>query len=109
MSVEGTPKFSSLVVKEITAEINGMSVSISAKAAFVDSRTNATHGWTKGEGAIWSENTKAQLLLLQQAIEEDLARAHFTDGVVQNAAFTRNNAPAEVGGITEHLEEADQA
>lgn len=108
MSIDGTPKFSTLAVKEITAEINGMSVVLTGKAAFVDRNTNATHGWTKGEGAIWSEETKAQLLVLQQLMEEDLARLHFSDSYAADSGRPQMRTAAP-SGIGEHLEEADQA
>lgn len=107
MSIDGTPKFSTLVIKEISAEINGMSVVLSGKAAFVDRNNNATHGWTKGEGAIWSKETLEQLMALQQLMEVDLARLHFS--VAGGGVPGREPAPAYVGGIGEHLEEADQA
>jgi len=106
MAIDGTPKFASLVVAEITAEIKGSSKTLTAKAAFVDRATNHTHGWTKGEGAIWSPETIQALEALQESMERDLASLHF----LGHSAPTASTTPSrELGGLGEHLAEADQA
>ena len=109
MAIDGTPKFTTLEVREISAEITTNSVTLSGKAGFRDKNTGATHAWTKGEGAIWSKETLEQLQTLRGFMEADLARLHFSDApgsVVAGATYS----PAEPRGLMEHLvEEADQA
>jgi hypothetical protein len=108
MSVDGTPKFSSLVVREISAEISVNSITLTGKAAFFDKTSGANHAWTKGEGAIWSKATIEQLQLLASMMEVDLARLHFHGG--QSASpLSRGFPSAEPSGLMEHLGEADQA
>lgn len=105
MSVDGTPKFGTIAVKEITADITQTNVALSCKAAFVNRATGATHGWTQGTGAVWSKETMDRLLALQESMESDLARIHF-EGV---ETPTRQNVQLQIGGIAEHLDDADPA
>lgn len=107
MSAEGTPKFSTLVVREITAEIGTSTVTLTGKAAYLDRTNGATHGWTKGEGAVWSKETIERLRSLQESMELDLASLHFIDAAPSQIG--RRLPSAEPGGIGEHLEDADQA
>lgn len=107
MSVDGTPKFGTIAVKEITADITQNNTTLTAKAAFVDRTTGNTHGWTQGGGAVWSRETVEILHALQASMEQDLARLHFQEG---GTVVTGQRAPTQMlGGIGEHLEEADQA
>ena len=106
MSVDGTPKFGTITVREITVEITQAGPNIVAKAAFVDRTTGHTHGWTQGTGAIWSPETRALLLQLAASMEQDLANLHFIGGAGPSG---REESKPLFGGIAEHLEEADQA
>lgn len=108
MSVDGTPKFTSLSVKEVTVSFSTTNVALTGKAAFVDRNTNMTHGWTNGEGAIWSRETIEAVLLLQQSMENDLARLHFVEGGGGRASVSGKPLQIPTGGLGEHLEEADQ-
>lgn len=107
MSIDGTPKFGTIAVKEITADITASTLTLSCKAAFVDRTSGSTHGWTWGEGGIWSQETKDRLRALQESMENDLARLHFQEG--GEMQVTRHSAQPQLGGIAEHLEDADQA
>jgi hypothetical protein len=109
MAIDGAPKFSTLVVAEISADFKGANIQLSGKAAFVDRGSGATHAWTKGEGAIWSPETLVQLNLLRAQMELDLARLHLQDYAPVGSTTASNPLPARVGGILEHLQtEADQ-
>lgn len=107
MAIDGTPKFTTLAVAEVAADFKGTSVTLSCKVAFGNRETGATHAWTKGEGAIWSKETIARLEELRAAMEQDLAARHFQEFTVVNGG--RAPSPTHIGGIGEHLSEADQA
>ena len=110
MAIDGTPKFTTLEVREISAVVTANSVTLTGKAGFRDVKTGAMHAWTRGEGAIWSKETLEQLQTLRGYMESDLARLHFSDApgsvVVDGATFS-----SEPRGLMEHLgaDEADQA
>lgn len=105
--ITGTPKISGLAVLDLTAEIRATGCTLSCKAAWVDTTRGSTHGWTKGEGAIWSKETVERLLELAAAMEMDLAALHFNEARRPDAATER--PLAELGGLAEHLDEANQA
>ena len=100
MAVTGTPVFDAIAIAEVS--INLLKKTLTAEAAFVNTKTGATHGWTKGEGAIWSEETRAAVAALTAAIERDLARQHF------GSAETSLPASAQpASGLGEHLSDSD--
>lgn len=103
---QGTPKFDGIAV--FTAEFSflGPTVKLSTKAAFVDSRTGHTHGWTTGEGGIWSTGTIDALKALRDSMEADLARLHFTEGAAVPGTGGGGEEPSAGGGgggLGEHL------
>jgi hypothetical protein len=106
VSIDGTPKFGTISVREIVAEITQAGPNITGKAAFVDRTTGNTHGWTQGTGAVWSEVTRGLLMQLAASMEQDLANLHFIGGA---GATGREESKPLFSGIAEHLEEADQA
>lgn len=108
MAIDGTPKFSTLSVAEISVDFKGNNVSLTCKVGFVNRETNVTHGWTRGEGAIWSKETIARLDELRAAMEIDLAARHFHEYSTVGGS-TPTPPPVHIGGIGEHLSEADQA
>lgn len=73
-----TAKFDKLAVGEMTANFLTVPASIKVKAAFVDSTTGSTHGWT--ECSNWSPATASKMAELRACMEADLARIHFEDG-----------------------------
>jgi hypothetical protein len=81
--ISGTPRFGALSVHEVAITFTSISTVITSKAAFVDPTRNVTHGWTKGEGGIWSPETIALAQQLRAALETDLARVHFSEFAVQ--------------------------
>ena len=110
MAIDGTPKFTTLEVREIAAEITVNTVTLTGKAGFRDKNTGATHAWTKGEGAIWSKETMEQLQTLRGYMEADLARLHFSDAPGSFSGGGAGFPSVEPRGLMEHLvEEADQA
>lgn len=102
MAATGTPVFDALALT--TIEINLMDKSMTAEAAFVNTKNGATHGWTKGTGSIWSEDTKAAVATLVALMEQDLAQLHF--GTIQAAqGLAVPTQPAS--GLGEHLADGD--
>jgi hypothetical protein len=96
MPALGIPKFDGVAVLEISVDFKGPSGKVEAVAAFVDTTTGETHGWTKGVGTTWSNQTKERLQALRESMEEDLAARSFGD----RRSATR---AADVGGLGEHL------
>lgn len=56
---------------------------ISAKAAFVDTRTGRTHGWTTN--LVWSREVFEALDTFRAVLEKHLATVHFTDAAADVA------------------------
>lgn len=100
MAATGTPVFDALVVTEITVDL--LKKTLTARAAFVNTKTGATHGWTRGEGTIWSEETKAAVAALSASMERDMARQHFGSA---ETSLPVSGQP--VSGIGEHLSDSD--
>ena len=104
MSVKGVPKFDTIALGDITADFKKATISLSGVAAFADSETGMTHGWTKGEGPVWSTETMLKLKELREAMERDLARVHFGKGTIHaNGEQTRPGLPFQPTGISQHL------
>lgn len=101
----GTPKFNALALAEGTFNFMGPGAHLTGKAAFVNTRTGHTHGWTEGSGAIWSKATMDALGKLREAMESDLAQAHLVGGSSFDEPGTnRESSIAEpTGGLGEHL------
>lgn len=76
-------KFDKLAIGEMTANFLSVPTSLKAKAAFVDSTTGSTHGWT--ECSNWSPATAAKMAELRTCMETDLARIHFEDGATASS------------------------
>lgn len=105
MAATGTPRFNQLAVGEVEVDFTASPIKIEVTAAFVDSRSGETHGWTKGYGGIWSEETRNRLVELRESMEQDLAKLHF-EGV--GSTTTQGGVEFEPGGITEHLDDDAQ-
>lgn len=96
--IRGTPKFDGLAVGEFTANFLSPTIRLHAKAAFIDTKSGATCGWT--EGTNWSPDTLAKVQELRLAVERDLAMMHFSGGGEQPMAVS---TPALTQGLGEHL------
>lgn len=97
-----TVKFDGIRVAEITVNFLEVSASVSAKAAFVNTKTGATHGWTTGKR--WSDETMAKLVELREMMERDLAAIHFEDGSSSSSPTTSSGGLRDgFQGLGEHL------
>lgn len=103
MSVKGVPKFDSVTMGDINADFKKATISLGGVAAFVDSETGQTHGWTRGEGPVWSKETMLKLQELKDSMEHDLARVHFGDDVIQSNGENTRAGLAFPRGIGEHI------
>lgn len=92
----GTPKFNSIAVGELRATFIERVHELSAKAAFVNTTTGTTHGWTTNTQ--WSTATLQKLEELRAAMEEDLGRLHFDDAHPETPRHAQ-----DVGGLGEFL------
>jgi len=100
MVATGTPEFDGITLT--TIEVDMITRSLVAKAAFVNTKTGATHGWTEGTGTIWSAETKAAVAALAASMEKDLAVLHF-GGTRESTGFSS----AATSGLGEHLADGD--
>lgn len=98
MATTGVIKFDGIAV--VTVEVNMMEKSMSARAAFVNTKTGESHGFTDGSGHVWSPETKVALANLVALMERDLGSLHFVDSPANPAAASTK---AETGGLGEHV------
>lgn len=104
--IRGQPKFDGLAVAKFNVSFLGSTLEFVAEAAFTDSKTGQTHGWTRNTQ--WSPATIEKLKELRALMETDLGGLHLDGGgevlvgptTVMNAA-RRGLAPD--GGLGEHL------
>jgi hypothetical protein len=102
MTTQGQPKFTGLAIGEITVNRLNAALRMEAKAAFINTRTGQTHGWTTGNQ--WTPPTLAKLNELLTLMEEDMARTHFEQGeaaTTQTATNVNGNTPR--GGLGEYI------
>jgi len=100
--ISGSPVFDGLVVFTLSADFSQATLSLKARAAFVNTKTGQTHGWTDGDGSMWSRNSMQKLAELRAALEDDLANRHFGGSVHEEAARAAPVVPPS-GGLGEHL------
>jgi hypothetical protein len=102
--IKGVPKLDGVVVGEFTASFIGPTLNFEAKAAFINSKTSETYGWTTNK--TWSPQTIAKLKELRVLMEMDLGAIHFDGGgdIVNDAprppSSFGNEGPS---GIGEHV------
>ncbi len=73
--MKGTMRFDSLALGELTISFIAPGTVMTGKAAFVDSKTGTTHGWTETSGG-WSETALKALAALKEAVEADFGKLH---------------------------------
>jgi len=94
--------FDKIVVGEISVDLLTASPKLSAKAAFVNTKTGSTHGWTTGTQ--WSAETVEKLRELRALMERDLESVHFADDVGQPTTTTGSgHIKKELQGLGETL------
>ena len=97
---KGTLRPNGITLASFEADfVNPPTGKMTAKAAFVNSETGATHGWTTQQ--IWSPATIQKLGELKEAMEVDLAGAHFVNGEEDAGPAPRQQGLST--GLGEHL------
>jgi hypothetical protein len=76
--IKGTTKFDGIAIGEFQAKFVGPTLEFVAKAAFVNSKTGDTHGWTTNR--TWSPQVITKLKELKGLMELDLGAVHFDGG-----------------------------
>lgn len=103
---KGTPSFDGLAIGELSANFMGGPgvVELKAKVAFINTRTNKTHGWTNH--STFSPAVIAKLKELTDLMEEEVARVQFSD-VPGTFGGGSPPAAAPTGGLGEFLGAGD--
>jgi hypothetical protein len=101
--IKGNPKFDGVTIGEFTAIFMGPTLDFKAKAAFVNSKTGQTHGWTTNQ--TWSPPVVAKLQELRALMEADLGAVHFEGGGEQHEAPTQRHDVRPPTGLGEHVGE----
>lgn len=98
--IQGTPKFNGLVIANFEAVTFGPEKGkLKAKAAFINSETGHTHGWTTRDK--WSPAVLQKMQELAEAMEAELASVHF-DGV-SSASPGKGVSFDEESGLGNHI------
>lgn len=100
--IRGTARFDGLAVLEASFSFLGSTLQLEAKAAFLNTKTGDTHGWTKN--GQWSPPVIEKLKELRALMELDLGRLHLEGGgeVLVGPASATPTA-ASPSGLGEHL------
>lgn len=104
--IQGAPKFDGIAVGSLEAMLIGPNKTLKAKAAFVNSKSSATHGWT--EKSSWSPAVFAKLKELTELMESELALDHFEGATAMGVPSAKKGVEfEEAGGLGEHLRNGD--
>lgn len=88
--------FNGIAVGDLTVNFLDTPAKVVVKAAFINTKTGATHGWTTCQQ--WSNETMAKLKELRECLEQDLSVVHFADSSSNSAVVP---ATAKNGNIKE--------
>ena len=99
-----TVTFNGIALGELNVDFLSTPSKVVAKAAFINTQTGATHGWTTCHQ--WAPDTMERLRELRALMERDLAAIHFADasGVQPLTSTTRSGGlQSEMKGLGERL------
>lgn len=106
MPVTGTLNADGLSIGRITIDLLQQNPKVTALAALINTKTGKTLAWSEGEGGMWSNSTMAKLRELRESMEEDLAKALFSEYTSSNRSVRGGRGVVMDGaGIGEHLGE----
>jgi hypothetical protein len=110
MAVQGRLKADQVSLAKFSIDRLRELPKIEVLAALTNSRTGQTHGWVDATAVQWSEKTNRAMRALFEAVEEDVARAHFeSDSVMTPDASSEDTRGLRIpsGGIGEFLGTAE--
>jgi len=97
--------FNGIALGELNIDFLATPSKVVAKAAFINTQTGATHGWTTCHQ--WAPDTMERLRELRALMERDLAAIHFADassGPGPTTSTTRSGGlQSEMKGLGELL------
>lgn len=96
-------KFNNLKIIRLRADFNIAGGNLEADAAFVNTVTGETHGWTKSGGSPWEKDTQDAMTILKELMERDLQRIHFDDATDTVQSGSATGLQPEGGGLGELL------
>lgn len=91
--IRGTPKFDGVACAEGSFNFFGTGPALVSKAAFINTKTGDTHGWT--ENKVWSRATVEKLQELRALMDIDLGVRHLENG---GESLAGPEAPAAAKG-----------
>lgn len=97
MPATGTPSFDAISVVTIEMSFTNQLATLKATGVYVNTQQGTSHGQVSATD-IWSSETRALILQLRQAMEDDFANKHFVNHTTQTARGL------QVTGIGEFLE-----
>lgn len=106
MPITGTLNADGLSIGRITVDLLQQNPKVTALAALINTKTGKTLAWSEGEGATWSNATMTKLKELREAMEEDMAKALFSE-YTSSSRSVRGGRGVNVdgAGLSEHLGE----
>lgn len=95
--LRGQAKFDALALMGLTIDLHGAKT-ITAKAAFIDTKTGVTHAtFVNTTATLWSKDTLEALTALQQCVERDLAKQHFQQDTIDDPSPVEEAEEEPVG------------
>lgn len=95
-------KFDRVMPAEVSIDFRQAGARLEAKAAFINTATGRTHGWTNMTAG-WSKTTYEALRQLQEAMAADLHRVHFDGEYAPQTSTQDGSQPTEPLGLAGHL------
>lgn len=99
-------KFDTIRVAEVSVKFLETPAVISAKAAFVNTASGTTHGWTTCTS--WSKETMDKLRELRELMERDLSEHHFADAGTSTTTTSSGDMRDSFQGLGERLGTAEE-
>lgn len=91
-------KFNGIALGELSVNFMESPAKIHAKAAFINTQTGQTHGYTTCHQ--WSPDVIEKLRELRALMERDVSALHFVDAVVSSASPTTTGSGGMKEGFT---------
>lgn len=104
MPAQGTLNADGLSVARITIDMLQQTPKVHVLAALINTKTGKTLAWSEAEGGVWSNSTLAKLKELRESMEEDMAKALFSEHSRRSVSGGQG-VKLDGAGLSEHLGE----